>query len=64
MKILHVAAEVAPYVTIGGLSQVMYFLPKAQKKLGLDVRVFTPKYGDTKIAKTEKIEHPLASSAA
>ncbi|MEI7652787.1 MAG: glycogen/starch synthase [bacterium] len=56
MKILHVAAEVAPYVTIGGLSQVMYFLPKAQKKLGLDVRVFTPKYGDTKIAKTEKIE--------
>jgi len=28
MKILFVAAEVAPFVSVGGLSQVMYFLPK------------------------------------
>lgn len=46
MKILHVAAEVAPYVQVGGLSQVMHFLPKSTHKYGMDVRVFTPKYGE------------------
>lgn len=45
MKILFVSAEVAPFVTVGGLSQVMYFLPRALIKLGHDVRIFTPKYG-------------------
>lgn len=45
VKILFVAAEVAPFVSVGGLSQVMYFLPRALNELGHDVRVFTPKYG-------------------
>ncbi|MFO0704114.1 MAG: glycogen/starch synthase [Patescibacteria group bacterium] len=46
MKVLHIAAEVAPFVKVGGLSQVMYFLPKAlRSKNDMDVRVFTPKYG-------------------
>ncbi|MBI2551503.1 glycogen synthase [Candidatus Uhrbacteria bacterium] len=45
MKILFVAAEVAPYVSVGGLSQVMYFLPRALIHRGHDVRIFTPKYG-------------------
>jgi starch synthase len=45
MNILFLAAEVAPFVSVGGLSQVMYFLPKELRKLGHDVRVFTPKYG-------------------
>ena len=45
MKILFVSAEVAPFSTVGGLSQVMYFLPQALIKLGHDVRIFTPKYG-------------------
>lgn len=45
MKILFVAAEVAPFSSIGGLSQVMYYLPLALAKLGHDVRVFTAKYG-------------------
>lgn len=45
MKILFVAAEVAPYVSVGGLSQVMYFLPRALIHRGFDVRIFTPKYG-------------------
>ncbi len=45
MNILFVCAEVAPFVSVGGLSQVMYFLPRALTKLGHDVRIFTPKYG-------------------
>ncbi|MBI5356706.1 glycogen synthase [Candidatus Collierbacteria bacterium] len=45
MKILFVSAEVGPFSSVGGLSQVMSFLPKALIKLGHDVRIFTPKYG-------------------
>jgi len=45
MKILMIAAEVGPYATVGGLSQVLYFLPKALADLGHDVRIFTPKFG-------------------
>ncbi len=45
MNILFICAEVAPFVSVGGLSQVMYFLPRALQKLGNDVRIFTPKYG-------------------
>ncbi len=45
MNILFVAAEVAPFSTVGGLSQVSYFLPRALLKLGHDVRIFSAKYG-------------------
>lgn len=45
LKIFFVAAEVAPFATVGGLSQVMYFLPKALKEMGHDVSIFMPKYG-------------------
>ncbi len=45
LKIFIAAAEVAPFSSVGGLSQVMYFLPRALIKLGHDVRMFTPKYG-------------------
>jgi len=45
VKILFLTAELAPYVSVGGLSQVMYFLPHALSKKGHDVRIFTPKYG-------------------
>jgi len=54
VNILFVSAEVAPFVSVGGLSQVMHFLPKALRQLGHDVRIFTPKYGtmdDTNHAK-------------
>ncbi len=44
MKILFLAAEVAPFVAVGGLSQVMYFLPRALMNKGNDVRIFMPKY--------------------
>jgi starch synthase len=45
MNILFISAEVGPYVSIGGLSQVMFFLPQALRRLGHDVRIFTAKYG-------------------
>ncbi len=45
MKILFVTAEVGPYVSVGGLSQVSFFLPNSLQKLGDDVRIFTPKFG-------------------
>ena len=44
MNILFLSAEVAPFVKVGGLSQVMYFLPRALNYLGHDVRIFMPKY--------------------
>lgn len=47
-RVLIVAAEVAPFVSVGGLSQVMYFLPRALLKLGVDVRIFMPKFGTIK----------------
>lgn len=52
MKILFLSAEVAPFVTVGGLSQVMYFLPRALTNKGHDVRIFMPKYAS--------IEDPLS----
>jgi starch synthase len=45
MKILFLSAEVGPFVSVGGLSQVCYFLPRALSKQGNDVAIFTPKFG-------------------
>ncbi len=45
MNILFLSAEIAPFATVGGLSQVMYFLPRALQKLDNDVRMFTAHYG-------------------
>lgn len=45
LKILFIAAEVAPYASVGGLGQVIYFLSRALSKQGHDVRIFMPKYG-------------------
>ena len=55
MKILHVAAEVAPYSQVGGLSQVMYFLPRALQKYGMDVHICTPKYGAVTLPEGAKL---------
>lgn len=57
LKVLFVSAEVAPFSTVGGLSQVSYFLPRALIKQGVDVRIFTPKYGtlDEKKFPTKKL---------
>ncbi|MFH1280328.1 MAG: glycogen/starch synthase [Candidatus Beckwithbacteria bacterium] len=54
MKILLVAAEVAPYSKVGGLSQVVYFLANSLNKQGHDVRIFTAKYGVIQLKKSFK----------
>ncbi len=41
-----IAGEVAPYAKTGGLGEVMGALPKAVHRLGNDVRVFMPLYGN------------------
>jgi starch synthase len=42
MRILHVAAELFPYVKVGGLADVLGALPAAQRGLGADARVLLP----------------------
>lgn len=45
LKVLFVVAEVSPYASIGGLGMAISSLSLTLKKLGLDVRIFMPKYG-------------------
>jgi len=45
LKVLFVATEASPFAQIGGIGQVMFYLPKSLRKLGVDARVFLPKYG-------------------
>lgn len=44
-KILFVAAEAAPYATVGGFASVVMYLSRELRRLGHDVRIFIPKYG-------------------
>ena len=67
MNILFLAAEVAPFVNVGGLSQVMYFLPRTLRDDHHDVRMFTPRYGtmdkyidDKTFQKRKKSSHKFA----
>src|SRR5919201_4688353 len=51
LKVLLVAAEVAPFAKVGGLADVAGALPNALHELGHDVRVVMPRYGNIDIAR-------------
>src|SRR5256885_4855172 len=51
LKILILAAEVAPFAKVGGLADVAGALPKALRQLGHDVRVVMPRYGSIDAAR-------------
>ena len=44
MKVLHVASEAFPLIKTGGLADVTYALPRAERALGVDVRLLLPGY--------------------
>ena len=54
LKILMVAAEVAPLTVVGGLAFVAAALPQALQQLGHEVRVVMPKY-----ATVDETQYPL-----
>jgi len=63
MRILFVAAEVAPVAKVGGLGDVAGTLPKILRKLGHDVRILMPYYGLLP-GKLEIPEEPIWSGNA
>lgn len=56
LKIVHIASEVAPFSKTGGLGDVTRSLPKALKRLGQEVIVITPFYGQLIDKKEEKLK--------
>ncbi len=60
-KVLFVAAEVAPYATVGGFASVISYLSKELVQRGHDVRVLFPKFGliDEEKYKTKMVHEGL-----
>ncbi len=50
LKVLFLAAEATPFVKVGGLADVAGALPKALRRLGVDVRLMIPRYGNIRSA--------------
>ena len=62
LKIVHVASEVHPFSKTGGLADVARSLPKALHRLGHEVMVITPLYGqviDKKKHHLKEIGHDI-----
>lgn len=51
LKVLIVAAEAAPYATVGGFSSVVAYLSRTLKPLDVDIRIFMPKFGSIDLDK-------------
>ncbi|PAB58790.1 glycogen synthase GlgA [Anaeromicrobium sediminis] len=60
LKILYVASEAVPFIKTGGLADVAFSLPKALRKLDVDIRVIVPKYKEIKEQFTEKMKHLIS----
>ncbi len=56
LKIVHIASEIAPFSKTGGLGDVSRSLPKALKRLGHEVILITPLYGQTISKQEYKLE--------
>ncbi|MDI6605468.1 MAG: glycogen synthase GlgA [Thermoanaerobacteraceae bacterium] len=57
MNVLFATSEAYPLAKAGGLADISYALPKALKKLGVDVRIIMPKYGNIFFNYGNKIKH-------
>ncbi len=57
MNILFAVSEAFPFAKSGGLADVAYSLPKALRKIGVDVRVIMPKYSDISSNFSTKMKH-------
>lgn len=56
LKIVSIASEVAPYSKTGGLADVARSLPKALRRLGHEVIIVTPLYGQVTDVKNFKLK--------
>ncbi|MBU1104491.1 glycogen synthase [Candidatus Parcubacteria bacterium] len=45
LKVLMVTAETRPFSSVGGQGVVVSYLSKALREMGVDARIFTPKFG-------------------
>ena len=49
LKVLILAAEIVPFIKVGGLADVVGALPKSLKALGHDIRLVMPRYGQVDV---------------
>ncbi len=62
LKVLFLISEAAPFAKVGGLADIAVALPRALRKLGVDVRLLIPRYGNIR---SEDYEfHRVGSSIA